>query len=44
MRSVLWLMGLPVSWAVARSGLMRHARINADFYGAASNEAAPLSS
>jgi hypothetical protein len=33
MRSVLWLIGLPVSWAMARFGVMRQARINADFYG-----------
>ena len=32
MRSVVWLIGFPVSWAAARFGVMRQARINAEFY------------
>ena len=35
MRSMFWLIGLPVSWAAARFGVMHQARINADFYGGA---------
>ena len=32
MRSVVWLIGFPVSWAAARFGVMRQARMNAEFY------------